>query len=151
MNKVYTKEERSEQLKDVGAQLGSKHGVANVTRRMIANEVGVSEPLVSVYLGNGDDMRKVIKTRMRKLKLSEPAKGDIAAIGTALRKHRPRDPRDTRKRSAQEVEAIKRKRTGPSKTKVIVPSENKERLSTGVADKKTAARPPKAPPLTNSL
>jgi len=111
MSKTYTGEERKAAMLEVGAKLAAKHGSVNVTRKMLADAMKppVAEGLVSHYFGSVDGMRKAVKARAKKLGLVEPDKAKQESIGIKLRAHGPRDARDTRKRSAREVEAIKRK------------------------------------------
>jgi hypothetical protein len=114
--KVMTGAERKAALLVVGANLASKHGAVNVTRRMVAKAGKVSEGLVSNYFGPAADAQKAYKRKMKALGMSEPAKDRIEAIGAKLRAHGPRDVRDTRKRSAKEVKAIKDKKAAAIET-----------------------------------
>ncbi len=68
-----------------GAKLASKIGVNNVTRRAIAEAHSVSDPLVGKHVGGKDDLRKGIKSTMKKLGLVEPDADTAAAKGKALR------------------------------------------------------------------
>jgi len=79
-------EERKEQLLAVGAHLASQFGLENVTRRMIAKQVAVTDPLVAKYLGNVPDMRKAIAKRMRQKGISGPKPAEAATIGLRLRR-----------------------------------------------------------------
>lgn len=101
--------DRKQAILDAGAKLASKHGAVNVTRRMVAGAAKVPESVVSYYMGSSADAQRAYKRRMKAMKLVEPDKAKIAAIGVKLRAHSKADPRDTRKRSVKEVEAIKRK------------------------------------------
>lgn len=122
MSKTYTGEERKAAMLEVGAKLAAKHGSVNVTRKMLADAMKppVAEGLVSHYFGSVDGMRKAVKARAKKLGLVEPDKAKQESIGVKLRAHGPRDARDTRKRSAREVEAIKRKTIAKRAAKAIV-------------------------------
>lgn len=102
-------EDRKASILEAGARLAAKHGAINVTRRMVAAAAKVSEALVSAHMGDTASAQAAYKRQMKKLGLEEPSKDKIEAIGVKLRAHGPRDKRDTRKRSAKEVEAIKRK------------------------------------------
>lgn len=101
--------ERKAALLVVGAKLAAKHGAVNVTRRMVAEGAKCSEALVSAYFGTITDAQRAFARKAKSLGLKQPDKAKVDAIGVKLRAHGPRDKRDTRKRSAKEVEAIKRK------------------------------------------
>lgn len=101
--------ERKAQITEAGAKLAAKYGAVNVTRRMVAAAAKVSEALVSAHMGATEEAQKAYRRALKKLGLSEPDKASIEAHGIKLRQHKPRDARDTRKRSPKEVEAIKRK------------------------------------------
>lgn len=155
---------RKIELLDIGARLAAKHGLKNVTRRMVATEANVSDALVSSYLGNVEEQRAAYKKRAKALKLTLPDAKAEALMGRKLRAHGPRDARDTRKRSAREVEAIKRKApvARPSKTPVFKPTKVNAvpvALADVVARKPTAekiplarsaARPPKSEPMNGA-
>ena len=106
--KVLTGAERKAQLLEAGAKLASKYGASNVTRRMVATACKCAEGLVSVYMGDSATAQKAYARKAKALGLTLPDKAKTEAIGAKLRAHGPRDKRDTRKRSAKEVEAIKR-------------------------------------------
>lgn len=74
---------RKAEFLETGARLAAKVGVNNVTRRAIAAEHNVSDPLVGKHVGGKDDLRKGIKSTMKKLGLKEP--DDALAKGKALR------------------------------------------------------------------
>lgn len=133
---------RKEQLLDIGARLAAKHGLGNVTRRMVAGEAKVSEALVSSYVGNVDEARAFYKARAKRLGLKLPDAATEAQLGLALRAHGPRD-NGKRKRSTKEVKAIKRKvRGNPTGTGKQGP------IHIGKpAPKRSAARQPVLPPL----
>ena len=157
---------RKAQLLDVGAKLAAKHGAINLTRRMVAQAAKVSEPLVSNYFGARSAMQNAMGRQAKKLGLDVP-KGDAAkAIGTELRKHKPRVEHGSvakgvlRKRSPAEVKAIKDKIAGtmekllkkqanrvPAKKapQERKPSEN--HALPGAPEVKTAARAPITPPM----
>lgn len=150
-------EDRKASILEAGARLAAKHGAINVTRRMVANAAKVSEALVSAHMGDTATAQAAYKRQMKKLGLEEPSKDKIEAIGVKLRAHGPRDKRDTRKRSAKEVEAIKRKgvtvkakssRSGVDLSQHTVAIKRKA-VTPGPAEKKPASpreRKPKAPP-----
>lgn len=106
---VMTGPERKAQLLTAGAKLAAKHGAANVTRRMVAQQCGCAEGLVNVYVGDAATAQKAYARKAKALGLQLPDKATSLALGAKLRAHGPRDKRDTRKRSVKEVEAIKRK------------------------------------------
>lgn len=118
--KEMTGAERKAKLLEVGANLSAKHGAANVNIRMVAEKAKCSEALVRHYMGSSVEAQKAYRRKMKSLGLSEPDKDKIEAIGIKLRAHGPRDARDTRKRSAKEVEAIKRKKAAPAAKKATV-------------------------------
>lgn len=106
--KVLSSEEREESILNAGAQLAAKYGAVNVTRRMVASKLKISDGLVSHYMGGTAEAQAAYKKRMKKLKLVEPAKDKIEALGVKLRAKGPREVKSTRKRSIREVKAIKR-------------------------------------------
>jgi hypothetical protein len=108
--KVLTGPERKAQILEAGAKLASKYGTVNVTRRMVAKACGCAEGLISNYVGGGADAQKAYARKARALGLELPDKVEAAKRGAKLRAHKPKDARDTRKRSVVEVKAIKRKR-----------------------------------------
>lgn len=131
---------RKEQLLDIGARLAAKHGLGNVTRRMVAGEAKVSEALVSSYMGNVDESRAAYKSRAKKLGLKLPDAATEAQLGLELRAHGPRVKATKRKRAVKEVKAIKRK------TPPLIAT--KPRSDGTYADaKRSAARTPILPPL----
>lgn len=107
--KVLNSEEREESILNAGAQLAAKFGAVNVTRRMVASKLKISDGLVSHYMGGTAEAQTAYKKRMKKLGLVEPAKDKIEALGVKLRAKGPREVKSTRKRSIKEVKAIKRK------------------------------------------
>lgn len=117
-SKVMDGAERKKQLLEVGAKLAAKHGVKNVTRRMVAKAANVSEPLVANYLGSSADARKAYARKAKAMGLTLPTKDKEEAIGKKLRAHGPRDARDARPRSAKEVKAIKDKKATAAKKSV---------------------------------
>ena len=155
--------ERKTQLLDAGAKLAVKLGAANVTRRLVAKEAKVAEALVSHYLGTSAEAQKAYTKRARKLGFTLPTKAVSDDIGLKMRKHKPGDKRDTRKRSVREVKTIKQKvatmplpremkPAGPASTKPAGPRSAKPtappaRPAPSPSDvKRTAARAPKAAP-----
>lgn len=117
--KVLTGAERKAQLLEAGAKLASKHGAANVTRRMVATACKCAEGLVNRYMGDSATAQKAYARKAKAMGLPLPDKAKTEAIGVKLRKHSPKDKRDTRKRSIREVEAIKRKTNG---NKIVKPA-----------------------------
>lgn len=83
---------RKQSMCDAAGRLAAKHGSTNVTRRMIAQELDVSDSLVGHYLGNTEDIKKAAKAAARKLGYTEPSKDEQLEIGKALRAHGPRKP-----------------------------------------------------------
>lgn len=147
--------ERKTQLLEAGAKLASKYGASNVTRRMVAQAAGVSEGLVSLYMGTTADAQKAYTRKAKNLGLKLPSKAEAEAAGILLRKHKPADKRDTRKRSAKELTAVARKRQVKPKAaparKPAAPAERKPKAApaskpAAPAERKTAARLPKPPP-----
>lgn len=151
--------QRKSMLLEAGAKLASKYGTQNVTRRMVAKAAKVSEGLVSLYLGDTATAQKAYARKARALKLTLPSKAEAEAIGVKLRKHKPADKRDTRKRTAKEVNAIKRKRNAAAPVakrkpapanKAKAPPLPKLPVPQGPLpvppERKSAARKPKAPP-----
>lgn len=109
MTKVFSGEARKKQLLEIGARLAAKLGAVNVQRQAVAKQAKCAPSLVSAYFGPTADAQKAFKREMKKLGLSEPPKAEIEATGMELRMHKERSLRDTRKRSAKEVDAIKKK------------------------------------------
>lgn len=134
---VMDKAARKTQLLDIGAKLAAKHGVANVTRRMVAKAAKCSEPLVTNYVGNTSDAQKLYKRHATKLGLTLPTKEQEAAKGAKLRAHGPRDKRDVRPRSAKEVKAIQKKAV----TKVVLPATPKSKVAAKKSVKRIPAKP----------
>lgn len=159
--KVMTGEDREKQLIDTAVALAKKHGAANLTRRMIAKACDCSEALVSNYLGTTEQLRRKAKNAAKKAGVALPDKKAEVQLGKELRAHGPRDKRDTRKRSPREVEAIKRKgvparvrnrvaavdRGGSKAPPLPVAPGPTEFKPTAPAERKTAARAPKLPPI----
>jgi hypothetical protein len=108
-SKVMDADERKAAILDAGAKLAAKVGAKNVTRRAVAKAAKVSEALVAHYIGGKDDAQKAYAKHAKKLGLTLPEKAKEEAIGKKMRAHGPRKPAPPRKRSAREVEAIKRK------------------------------------------
>jgi len=102
--------DRKTTILETGAKLAAKHGAVNVTRRMVAKAAKLPESVVSYYMGGADDAQRAYTKQAKKLGLTLPTKQEAEAIGVKLRAHKPRDARDTRRRSVKEVEAIKRKK-----------------------------------------
>lgn len=145
---------RKLQLLDAGAKLVSKHGAQNVTRRMVAAAAKVSEALVSRYMGTTEEAQKVYARHAKKMGLAVPSKAEADALGAKLRKHKPGDKRDTRERSAKEVQAIREKKSNNTAAKRSTKPEptkrstkpNPDAVEAPARERKTAARAPKAPP-----
>lgn len=165
--------DRKAQLVEAGAKLASKHGAVNVTRRMVAQVAKVSEGLVSLHMGTTAEAQKVYARKAKALGLTLPSKAEAEAIGVKLRKHKPSDKRDARKRGAKEVKAIQRKAVTKRVTKAVKapakaaeretavrkPPQRKPKVAPTLplpgpesaplpqpAERKSAARAPKAPP-----
>jgi AcrR family transcriptional regulator len=136
-----------QELLEFGVALAVKYGVVNVTRRAIAKRARVSEALVSHHLGNREALHKAIKRQMRKQGYEEPSAAEIEKAGKRLRAKK--NPAPARKRTAKEVEAIKRKgvakkpvaRNGIKPTAVLVDDMRPTKKP------RSAARMPKLPPL----
>lgn len=77
--------ERHQSILLAGAQLASKHGSENVTRKMVAEACGVTPGLVGYYMGSVDEARKAWAARAKKEKLPMPSKAESIKLGTALR------------------------------------------------------------------
>lgn len=133
---VLTGTERKAQLLEIGAQLASKFGAQNVQRKMVADAAGCAMSLVSSYMGDTATAQRAYANKARRMGFKMPTKAEADEIGIELRQHKPRDKRDTRKRSAKEVEAIKRK-AGAAKKLAKVPTPR-------TAGKPTAGRTEKA-------
>jgi hypothetical protein len=110
--------DRKTVILEIGANLAAKHGAINVTRRMVAKAAKLPESVVSYYMGGADDAQRAYTKHAKKLGLTLPTKQEAEAIGVKLRAHKPRDARDTRRRSVKEVEAIKRK---PKGNRMVLP------------------------------
>lgn len=125
-----SKIDRKNEFAEIGARLAEKVGTINVTRKAIADEANVSGPLVARYLGNKDDMHAAINTALRRLKLKQPDKKEVARIGQEMR----RKPRPVEK---------------PEKVAKVEKPEKPEK----VAKAEKVAKPkrvPKLPPLPAS-
>lgn len=155
---MLTASERKLQLLAAGAKLAHKYGASNVTRRMVAAEAGVSEALVSRYMGTTEEAQKAYAKHAKKLKLDLPTKAEAELRGRKLRAHKPGDKRDTRKRSAKEAKAIREKKpSAPAAKRSTKPAPTKRSTKPNPAaieapaaparERKTAARLPKAPPV----
>ena len=81
-----SKIDRKNEFAEIGARLAEKVGTINVTRKAIADEANVSGPLVARYLGNKDDMHAAINNALRRLKLKQPDKKEVARIGQEMRR-----------------------------------------------------------------
>lgn len=81
--------EREAQFLDIGARLASKFGASNVTRRMVAQQAQVTDPLVGAYMGKIATAQAKWKAHCKKLGLPHPSKHEEAVMGMQLRK-RPR-------------------------------------------------------------
>lgn len=101
-------EDRLKIILDAGAKLAAKHGAVNVTRKMVAEAAKVSPALVAHYTGSAAEGQKLYAKHAKKLGLEQPPKDKIEAIGVKMRAHGPRSKPVQRKRSAKEVQAIKR-------------------------------------------
>lgn len=94
--------DRSNELLDIGARLVSKYGAANVTRRMVAKQAGVTDALVSSYFGSAEEARKKYTRRARAMGLSIPDKDETERLGVEMRKK----PRKKPLRTLTEVQNI---------------------------------------------
>jgi len=117
-----------------GAKLASKVGVDNVTRRAIAAAHHVSDPLVGKHVGGKDDLRKGIKSMMKKLGLSEPDADTAAAKGKALRARKATGsaaakPRAKKLIAAKKVAAKKSKKTARPAAGGIKPASTTKRVA----------------------
>ena len=81
--------ERMDQLLEIGARLASKYGASNVTRRMVAQEAKVTDPLVSIYMGRVPEAQARWRAHCKKMGLPHPSKKEEAEMGLQMRK-RPR-------------------------------------------------------------
>lgn len=135
-----TPAERKAELLDIGAKLASKHGYKNVTRRMVAKVAGVTEPLVSNYLGGTDKAQAAYARRARALKLPMPDKAKAEEIGAKLRSKKPRAAAKAPAKKA----AATSSRAGGAKT----PAKRAAKVSTGKAGaaKKSATSSTRAKP-----
>lgn len=71
---------------ETGARMAAKIGVANVTRRAIAEAHNVTDPLVGKHIPGGKAaLHKGIRKSMKELGLTEPDKDTIATKGKELR------------------------------------------------------------------
>jgi hypothetical protein len=156
--KVLTGAERKAQLLEAGAKLASKHGAANVTRRMVATACKCAEGLVNRYMGDSATAQKAYARKAKAMGLPLPDKARAAELGAKLRKHKPKDARDTRKRSPREVKAIKDKAAGTRKvsrsagsgkfvTKAVVAADPKGTVTDTVRNRETKpTRPARTKP-----
>lgn len=119
-SKVMDAAARKALLLDVGAKLAAKVGAKNVTRRAVAQAGKVSEALVAHYFGGKEEAQKLYAKQAKKLGLAMPDKDKEEKIGKKMRAHGPRKPAPPRKRSAREVEAIKRKTAAITKSNKAV-------------------------------
>jgi len=109
--------DRKAQLINIGAELAAKHGLVNVTRRMVAKKARVTDALVTHHVGNNDAARKLYKAHMKKLGLKEPAKEVVEAMGLAMRARGKRTVATKRARTIREVAAIRRNIAEPTVSK----------------------------------
>lgn len=147
--KVMTGAERKAQLLAAGAKLATKHGAANVTRRMVAEACKCTEGLVNVYMGDRATAQKAYARKAIALGMALPTKANSDAIGVKMRSHGPRDKRDSRKRSVKEVEAIKRKSLGNANkgnsVDVKLATKDKALAARGTGSKRRETKPVVAP------
>lgn len=99
--------DREKSILDAGAKLAGKFGAVNVTRKMVGEAAKVSPALVAHYTGSALDAQKLYAKHAKKLKIEQPAKEKIEAIGLKMRAHGPRQVPVKRARAAKEVKAIK--------------------------------------------
>lgn len=127
-----SKIDRKKEFAEIGARLAEKIGTVNVTRKAIADEANVSGPLVARYLGNKDDMHAAINTALRRLKLKQPDKKEVARIGQEMRR-KPRPVEKVEKVAKPKVEKV-------TKPKKVAKVEKVEKVA-------KPKRVPKLPPL----
>lgn len=77
---------KSAELLDIGARLAAKYGAENVTRRMVAEEGKVSEPLVSHFFGGTEEAKKKYARRAKALGMKLPTKAEAMELGRELRR-----------------------------------------------------------------
>lgn len=77
---------KSAELLDIGARLAAKYGAENVTRRMVAEEGKVSEPLVSHFFGSTEEAKKKYARRAKALGMKLPTKTEAMELGRELRR-----------------------------------------------------------------
>lgn len=77
---------KSAELLDIGARLAAKYGAENVTRRMVAEEGKVSEPLVSHFFGGTEEAKKKYARRAKSLGMKLPTKAEAMELGRELRR-----------------------------------------------------------------
>lgn len=106
---------KSAELLDIGARLAAKYGAENVTRRMVAEEGKVSEPLVSHFFGGTEEAKKKYARRAKTLGLTLPKKGEAMELGRELRR-KARAGTVGKKRGPYKKEAKPAKKSARAKT-----------------------------------
>lgn len=92
---------RKQQIFDVAMNLSRKHGYTKVTKSMIANACGVTEPLINAHFGTMVNLRRDVVRRAI-------AEGDVTIVGQALvarDRHVSKAPPDLRERAVRAVAA----------------------------------------------
>jgi hypothetical protein len=139
---------KSAELLDIGARLASKYGEQNITRRMVAEEGKVSEPLVSHFFGGTADAQKKYARRAKALGLPLPKKAEAMELGRELR-------RKARSGTVGKKRGPYKKETKPAKKSVTAGASGARKAVTRTAGTKDATpsvprkkfAPPPPPPL----
>lgn len=137
-------DKRKESVEKSGIKLAVKVGVSNITRRMLAAESGISEALVSHYMGDREAMRKKIARITKAAGKVQPDKEKQLVIGKKLRAHSVQEVIGAKKSSASRpIAGSKRPDTLTVTASPAAPVSDAQVCEHfGV----TAARLPKAPP-----
>lgn len=80
-----------EEILQVGARLAAAHGSKNVTRRMIATELGCSEATVSYHVGTKSAAQRLYAKRAKEFGLTQPTRREIERQGKMLRARARKD------------------------------------------------------------
>lgn len=145
---IYTREERKAQCIKAGVKIANKDGILAVSGRSVANEVGITGPLVFHIFGTRDKLRKVVMKNLSERGKDKAIK-DLAAFKARSTKRAPgakvatvrkptvtaprkpvvvapkvRKPTVTapRKRSIKEIKAIKDKAAATAGAFVTLPT-----------------------------
>lgn len=158
---------RAEEFFKTGATLAAKIGIANVTRRAIAEAHDVSDPLVGKHVGGKAELQAGIKKTLKRLGLKEPTADVIAKKGEELRSRGTKKPvakkaaKKVIKKAAKKVAAKKsvaapakkRASSAPVKSPAVPakPADPKKGAPSRKVVKKAPSNkakfPPKLPPL----